>query len=361
LKHFWFLLCSIQNLFSSQVLLLDQRGCGLSSPFSSFDISKIDVKKQTDLLRLFLADSIVKDCEIIRKLLLGRDQKWTVLGQSYGGFVIFHYLSYYPDAIEKAMFSGGVPPIGISSVQDVYLKTYQSLLKQNEEFFKKFPFDKLKMIVVCKFLDKIHSINRPGSSHLSTRRFLQLGVRLGTQTGFESLHYLLETALCWKQKSSWLVVEIDDDCESSISSPNFVRNQGLFGGGWLESFLLDLDLPTEILKNEEKLISFLNTNDENLIKSLKNLSVSVSFENAIVSWSPFENHELYALLQELIYVDSESVSSTKWAASEVGLGHFPQFHHSYTTEEDSELLKKYPIPYFTGFQNFKVLKRTFSL
>lgn len=42
--------------------------------------------------------AIVKDCEAVRKCLLGskekeEDKKWTLIGQSYGGFVAIHYIS----------------------------------------------------------------------------------------------------------------------------------------------------------------------------------------------------------------------------------------------------------------------------
>ena len=41
---------------------------------------------------------LVKDCEAVRQSLLGskenvEDRKWTLIGQSFGGFVAVHYLS----------------------------------------------------------------------------------------------------------------------------------------------------------------------------------------------------------------------------------------------------------------------------
>ncbi len=50
-------------------------------------------------LSFFRADSIVKDAEMVREALVPRDNcggKWSVLGQSYGGFLIFTYLSFAP-------------------------------------------------------------------------------------------------------------------------------------------------------------------------------------------------------------------------------------------------------------------------
>lgn len=83
-----------------QVLLLDQRGTGLSSQVSSESLSKsfqLDEEK-ADYLTHFRADSIIKDCEWIRKELTeGRseneEKRISLLGQSFGGFCIATYMS----------------------------------------------------------------------------------------------------------------------------------------------------------------------------------------------------------------------------------------------------------------------------
>ena len=51
-----------------QILFLDQRGTGLSSPITAATLElEGDVHRQADYLKLFRADSIVKDCEAIRR------------------------------------------------------------------------------------------------------------------------------------------------------------------------------------------------------------------------------------------------------------------------------------------------------
>ena len=53
-----------------QVLLLDQRGTGLSNAISQSSLQlRGDEKVQADYMKSFRADSIVKDCEAIRKAL----------------------------------------------------------------------------------------------------------------------------------------------------------------------------------------------------------------------------------------------------------------------------------------------------
>jgi pimeloyl-ACP methyl ester carboxylesterase len=92
-----------------QVLQLDQRGTGLSTPISSATLSdRGDVNEQVEFLKLFRADNIgiiavagfmlitVRDCETIRASLLGlrEDKRWSILGQSFGGFCSITYLSF---------------------------------------------------------------------------------------------------------------------------------------------------------------------------------------------------------------------------------------------------------------------------
>lgn len=43
------------------------------------------------------ADNIVRDSEEIRRTLLGPDQRWSILGQSFGGFCGVRYLSAAPE------------------------------------------------------------------------------------------------------------------------------------------------------------------------------------------------------------------------------------------------------------------------
>jgi len=46
------------------------------------------------------ADSIVRDAEAVRKAVLGDGNKWSVvLGQSFGGFCLLTYLSYFPGGV----------------------------------------------------------------------------------------------------------------------------------------------------------------------------------------------------------------------------------------------------------------------
>lgn len=84
--------------FNHQVLFVDQRGTGLSSTITAATLAcQGDAVKQAEYLKHFRADNIVRDCEAIRYLLtedLPPDQrKWSIMGQSFGGFCALTYLS----------------------------------------------------------------------------------------------------------------------------------------------------------------------------------------------------------------------------------------------------------------------------
>lgn len=80
-----------------RVLLLDQRGTGLSTPANRQTLPlRGGPREQADYLAHFRSDNIVRDCELIRPQLTG-GAPWTVLGQSFGGFCAVHYLSAAPE------------------------------------------------------------------------------------------------------------------------------------------------------------------------------------------------------------------------------------------------------------------------
>ena len=67
----------------------------------------------------------MRDAELIRQE-LGVD-RWSVLGQSFGGFCSMTYLSIAPDGLREAFITGGLSPIG-RPVDDVYGATYRRLI-----------------------------------------------------------------------------------------------------------------------------------------------------------------------------------------------------------------------------------------
>lgn len=176
-----------------RVLLLDQRGTGLSSPINYQTLKEFsDPRAQAEYLMNFRADNIIRDAEEIRKQLLGPEKKWTGLGQSYGGFCMTHYLSAAPEGLEAAIITGGVPPLN-ARPDDVYRATYRRVVEKNKTYYQRYPQDAelIKEIVAAL---KRSKIILPSTGILSPRRFQQLGIMFGMQNGMEQLHYLIEDA-----------------------------------------------------------------------------------------------------------------------------------------------------------------------
>jgi pimeloyl-ACP methyl ester carboxylesterase len=169
-----------------QVLCLDQRGTGLSSPVTSSTMGLLgDEKLQANFLRLFRADSIVKDCEAVRKVLTEglppEKQKWSLLGQSYGGFCIISYLSFAPEALREAFVFGGLQPL-VNQPDEVYRATYKKVIQRNESYYRKYPDDISRVQRIVTFLQRFGNTTVKDTSdmgYLSARRFLQLGLYFG--------------------------------------------------------------------------------------------------------------------------------------------------------------------------------------
>jgi len=191
------------------VVLLDQRGTGLSHGLSC-DVLERAGGSAAELLKCFRADSIVRDCEVVREDVIsnycqhvgGGDssaKKWSLLGQSYGGFCCMTYLSMFPDSLQNVFLTGGVPP-GIDMecpVDMVYMKTFQKVIIQNKKFYARFPGAVAMAQDVVRHLCSCPDgrVVTPSGNYLTPRSFQLLGLGcLGFSNGFERLYYMLEGA-----------------------------------------------------------------------------------------------------------------------------------------------------------------------
>jgi pimeloyl-ACP methyl ester carboxylesterase len=169
-----------------RVLMLDQRGTGRSAPVGS--MSGMSAAEQATYLTHFRSDSIVLDAELVRAE-LGVD-RWSVLGQSFGGFCALAYLCIAPDALREVLFTGGLPPVG-RPLDDVYRATFATMLERNRRYYLRYPEDRDRALAVADLADAGRVV-LPGGEPLTSNRFRQLGNMLGMSDGAERLHYLLE-------------------------------------------------------------------------------------------------------------------------------------------------------------------------
>lgn len=174
-----------------RVLLLDQRGTGRSTPLTGRTAGNRSPRELAEHVRLFRADSIVADAEILRERVAG-GTKWDTLGQSYGGFVTLAYLSAAPHGLRTCYVTGGLPGL-TATADEVYARTYPRVAARNAEFYRAFPGD---VAAVRRIADHLaaEEVRLPDGDRLTVGRFRFLGSSLGMSDGFAGLHWLLDEA-----------------------------------------------------------------------------------------------------------------------------------------------------------------------
>jgi pimeloyl-ACP methyl ester carboxylesterase len=169
-----------------RVLLIDQRCTGRSTPVG--DIPGRTPEAQATYMTHLRADGIVRDAELIRQE-LGVD-RWSVLGQSFGGFCAMTYLSFAPAGLREAFITGGLSPIG-RPIDDIYAATWRRAIEKNRAYFQRYPQDRERVRDILRRLDD-QDVRLPSGDRLTSRRFLQLGLKLGDSAGFEQIHHIIE-------------------------------------------------------------------------------------------------------------------------------------------------------------------------
>jgi pimeloyl-ACP methyl ester carboxylesterase len=169
-----------------RVLMLDQRGTGRSAPVGA--LAGMTPREQAAHLSHLRADSIVRDAEAFREAL--GVERWSVLGQSFGGFCVTTYLSLAPEGLREAFITGGVPALGVP-IEDVYRATYAEVAARGARFFARYPQDRERLRALSRRLED-EDLRLSSGDRLTPRRLRGLGHVLGMRDGAERLHYLLE-------------------------------------------------------------------------------------------------------------------------------------------------------------------------
>jgi pimeloyl-ACP methyl ester carboxylesterase len=192
-----------------QVVMLDQRGTGRSTPVgldvtlpegavpadvaagqhhAPRTLGEASAAQRAAYLTHFRADSIVRDAELVRQA-LGID-RWTLLGQSFGGFTTLRYLSASPEGVAGAMFTGGLPIVG-PDLDAVYETTWAGMARRSEAFYRRFPGDREKMRRLAD-LAAAGELRLLDGQNVGVERLRRLGHLLGASGGEASLHLLLD-------------------------------------------------------------------------------------------------------------------------------------------------------------------------
>ncbi len=173
-----------------RVLLLDQRGTGRSTPASRQTLARFGTAAdRADYLAHFRADAIIRDAELVRKALTG-GARWSVLGQSYGGFCTVTYLSLAPEGIREAFITGGLPGLD-ATADDVYRVTYGKVRAKTRAHYARYPGDVDRARRVARHL-RDNEVVLPDGAPLTVEALQSLGRMLDSSTGGDDLHYLIE-------------------------------------------------------------------------------------------------------------------------------------------------------------------------
>ncbi|MFY9262261.1 MAG: alpha/beta hydrolase [Actinomycetaceae bacterium] len=173
-----------------QVVMLDQRGTGRSTPVTDAILETGSAREVAEYMSHLRADGIVRDCESFREFLGAAPEQWNLLGQSFGGFTSLHYLTKYPKSVNNVFFTGGLPPVG-RTTEEFYAATYDKMRWLSERYYRAFPEDREKIRQLVGLADA-GKIVLPTGEVLSPSRLRSLGMLIGMTEGWQQLHSLLD-------------------------------------------------------------------------------------------------------------------------------------------------------------------------
>ncbi|MDN3445382.1 alpha/beta fold hydrolase [Microbacterium sp. APC 3901] len=170
-----------------RVVMLDQRGTGLSTPVGDADLERGSDEVAEHLTHL-RADSIVRDCEAMREHLSA--ETWSVLGQSFGGFTTLAYLSTDADSLADVFITGGLSTVN-RHPDEVYALCYDKMRAASEKYYRRFPEHR---VVMRRLVDRAAAgdIVLPDGEVVSPSRLRSVGSALGTNDGWQTVWSLLE-------------------------------------------------------------------------------------------------------------------------------------------------------------------------
>jgi len=170
-----------------RVVMLDQRGTGLSTPVGDGDLAR-GSEAVAEYLTHLRADSIVRDCEAMREHLSA--ETWSVLGQSFGGFTTLAYLSTDADSLADVFITGGLSTVD-RHPDEVYALCYDKMRAASEQYYRRFPQHRDVMRGLVNRA-AAGDIVLPDGEVVSPSRLRSVGSALGTNEGWQTLWSLLE-------------------------------------------------------------------------------------------------------------------------------------------------------------------------
>ncbi|MCH4209125.1 alpha/beta fold hydrolase [Bifidobacterium sp.] len=182
-----------------RVILPDQRGTGRSSRIDGQVMARFErPEDQAAYLKRFLADSIVRDFEHLRRTEFGA-APWVTLGQSYGGFLTLTYLSLFPQGLAASFTCGGIPHVP-ADAREVYEHTFPRMAAKTRQYYERYPQDRDRVAAVADRLGHADAAAQPplpklpNGDPLSIERLQALGGGFGMKPSFERVHWIFDSA-----------------------------------------------------------------------------------------------------------------------------------------------------------------------
>lgn len=287
--------------------MLDQRGTGLSTPISASTLGlRGDDPVQARYLKMFRADNIVRDCEAVRQALTAdypkNKQKWSVLGQSFGGFCCTTYLSLFPKGLREVFMTGGLPPM-VDKPDEVYQRCFKKVIQRNKAYYEKFPEDVERIKTIVRFLRRFGdaTVRLPLEGALSARRFLQLGLGFGGHGGIDDVHNIVLRA----------TNELNTVGHFTRKTANIIENSLPFDTGLIYAILHEAIYCQGQASNWSAQRVMDNLPEFDLMKTLEDKTMPVYFTGEMIFPFMFDD---YSELRKVKDVAEMLASDNSWPA-----------------------------------------------
>ncbi|KAI1497574.1 Alpha/Beta hydrolase protein [Biscogniauxia marginata] len=177
------------------ILYPDYRGTGDSSSKEIIhSLGKTDMPRALYILKHLGQTNIVRDLEAVRITLHQKADKWSICAQSYGGWILYSYLSFSYAGLRRIYNNAGLTPIHYDATR-VHQQLFRNIIKRNETYYALYPDDIHRVKHIALWLARQNDgkgIKLPAWGNLTAKQFLCLGRNLGTEAKFTQLNKLYE-------------------------------------------------------------------------------------------------------------------------------------------------------------------------
>ncbi|WP_291278422.1 alpha/beta fold hydrolase [Galactobacter sp.] len=342
-----------------QVVLLDQRGTGLSSPIDARSIAAVgNLDAQVEYLSHFRAPDIVADAEAVRQGL--GIESWSTLGQSYGGFITLSYLSFAPEHLDRSLITAGLGSMS-GDATDVYRATYRRIGEREDEFFAWHPEDEERLAEVYDVVRSRRAAGAPerlaDGGEVTETTVAHLGMMLGGNTRVQGLHHALEEAVVTiageRRLSAAFLSTLAAQFDHLASPLYWLLQESIYSEGaatdWAADRVRREDFPQYVPDAERPRLlgEHAVPQDFDEVPSLRPVRDLAHALHATTQWGPLYDREQLArncvpvaaaVYTPDIYVDRELSLTTAAQVSGLQVWESPDYHHDGIRDDPDTIL-----------------------